>query len=190
MRGDPVAGVDAVEVRESGPEDVGLAAAASALIDRVAAEHDIARRAPDWLAAKIAKSRAALALENEELIGFGYWSDWEEGKFVSHSGLVVRPDRMGEGLGRRLKMVLFESSRRQLPDATLMSLTTSPKVKRLNESLGFRVVPLECLTSDPAFWKGCETCRNYAEVRARGERCCCEGMIRPPGGWPAAGGPT
>lgn len=176
---------DGVEVRASGPEDVGFAEAASALIDRVAESYDIARRAPEWLAAKIAKRRAALALENGELIGFGYWSDWEEGRFISHSGLVVRPDRMGMGLGRRLKLVLFESSREQLPDATLMSLTTSPQVKRLNESLGFHVVPLERLTSDPAFWKGCETCRNFAEVQARGEKCCCEGMILEPGSTPS-----
>ena len=101
---------------------------------------------------------------------------------MSHSGLVVRPDAQGLGLGRRLKTVLMESSRRQLPRATLMSLTTSPQVKKLNLSLGFRLVPLERLTDDPAFWEGCKTCRNYAEVQARGERCCCEGMILEPEG--------
>ena len=56
-----------------------------------------------------------------------------------------------------------------------MSLTTSPQVKKLNLSLGFHVVPLDQLADDPAFWEGCKTCRNYAEVKARGERCCCEG---------------
>jgi GNAT superfamily N-acetyltransferase len=172
-----------VVVRESGPDDVHLAPAASALIDSVADEHDIARRAPDWLASKIAKRRAALALEGEEpaeLIGFGYWSEWEGGRFVSHSGLVVRPDRTGLGLGRRLKQVLFESTRRQLPRAAIMSLTTSAQVKKMNLSLGFEVVPLDRLTRDEAFWAGCQSCRNYAEVRARGERCCCEAMLLEP----------
>ena len=121
-----------------------------------------------------------LAVSAGELVGFGYWSDWEAGRFVSHSGLVVRPDQQGKGLGRRLKRVLFESSKGELPRATLMSLTSSPQVKKLNLSLGFHFVPLERLTSDPSFWEGCKTCRNYAAVRARGERCCCEGMILEP----------
>jgi GNAT superfamily N-acetyltransferase len=176
----PGAEADAVEVRESRPEDVHLAAAASRLIDLVAEGFDIARRTPEWLAQKIEAGRAALALDDGELVGFGYWSAWGGGAFASHSGLVVHPDRMGRGLGRRLKMVLFESTRRQLPRATMMSLTTSEQVKRMNASLGFHVVPLDRLTDDPEFWKGCETCRNYAEVLARGERCCCEGMILEP----------
>jgi hypothetical protein len=87
---------------------------------------------------------------------------------------------MGKGLGREMKALLFEQSRRELPDATLMSLTTSPQVKAMNLRLGFEVVPLEELTTDPAFWDGCKTCRNYEEVRARGEKCCCEGMVLRP----------
>ena len=176
--------VDAVNeevlVRESTPEDVRFAPAASELIATVAGDFEIALRSPEWLRAKIEKRRAVLALRGDELVGFGYWSAWENDAFVSHSGLVVRPDMRGTGLGRRLKDVLFESSRRQLPEAKLMSLTTSPQVRRMNLSLGFRPVPLERLTSDPAFWEGCKGCRNYAEVQARGEKCCCEGLLFDP----------
>jgi len=92
----------------------------------------------------------------------------------------VRADVRGRGIGRRLKAVLVESSRRSFPKATLMSLTTSPEVKAMNLRFGFHVVPLDRLTKDEAFWDGCKTCRNYAAVRARGERCCCEGMILEP----------
>jgi len=53
-------------------------------------------------------------------------------------------------------------------------------VKEMNLALGFRMVPLGRLTKDPAFWAGCRTCRNYAAVQARGELCCCEGMILEP----------
>jgi GNAT superfamily N-acetyltransferase len=169
-----------IEVRESGPEDVIYADAASRLIDSVADEYDIARRTPGWLASKIKKRHAALAVEHGELVGFGYWSAWEHDSFVSHSGLVVRPDRMGRGLGGRLKDVLYHSTRRQLPEATMMSLSTSPQVMKINQSLGFEVVPLDRLTSDPAFWAGCATCRNFADVRARGEKCCCQGLILTP----------
>jgi len=167
-----------VVVRVAEPEDVGLAAAASRLIAEAATDNDIAERAVADLEKKILSGRAAVALEGDELVGFGYWSEWQEGQFVSHSGLVVRPDQRGRGLGRELKLALFDSSRRRFPDAKLMSLTTSPQVKALNLSLGFRVVPLEELTTDPEFWEGCKTCRNWEEVQARGERCCCEGMLR------------
>lgn len=169
-----------LEVRESTPEDVRYAEAASALIDQASAEFDIAKRTPEWLAAKIRARRAAIALAGGELVGFGYWSAWENDTFISHSGLVVRSDYRGTGLGRDLKMVLFDSSRRRLPEASLMSLTTSPQVRKLNLSLGFEIVPLEQLTKDPAFWEGCRTCRNYEEVQARGQQCCCEGMLLRP----------
>ncbi len=176
------AGIGPIVVREALPEDAPFAAAASELIRAAASEHDIAERSVEWLTKKIVSGRAAVALDRGELIGFGYWSDWQDGAFVSHSGLVVDPQYRGRSLGRRLKMVLFESSKKRFPQATLMSLTTSPQVKALNLSLGFRVVPLEELTSDPAFWAGCQTCRNYAAVQARGEICCCEGMILRPEG--------
>lgn len=172
---------DEIVVRPATAEDVGLAPAASALIRAAARENDIAERSVEWLRAKIEHDRAVVALRGEELVGFGYWSEWEGGRFISHSGLVVQPELRGYGLGRRLKAILVEASRRTFPKATLMSLTTSPQVKALNLSFGFRVVPLDRLTKDEAFWKGCETCRNYAAVRARGERCCCEGMILEPG---------
>ena len=186
----------ALSVRESGPEDEELAGDAAALIEQAAERHDIAIRTPEWLAAKIVAGHAALALRTPEpraressplLVGFGYWSAWEGGRFVSHSGLVVRPDLIGEGLGRRLKQVLFGSTRRLLPRAAVMSLTTSPEVRGMNLSLGFRVVPFERLTQDEAFWEGCRTCRNYAEVQARGERCCCEAMLLEPDGMQTEG---
>ncbi len=172
--------IDEYEVRVANEGDEDYAEAAAALIAAAAAHNDVARRPAGWLRDKILRGRAALAMADGELVGFGYWSDWEGGAFVSHSGLVVRTDRQGLGLGRRLKVLLFESSRRRFPRATLMSLTNSPEVKAINLSLGFKVVPIERLTQDPSFWEGCETCRNYEAVRARGETCCCESMIFEP----------
>jgi len=170
-----------VVVREANADDVVHAEAASALIAQASSDFDIAQREPAWLAKKITGGRAAVALEGNELVGFGYWSEWEDGRFISHSGLVVRPDYRGKGLARRIKTILFESSRRALPHAAIMSLTTSPAIKRMNETLGLVVVPIERLTQDPAFWEGCKACRNYAEVQARGEKCCCEAMLFDPG---------
>lgn len=177
-----------VDVRIGRPGDGDWARAASALIRRAAKSHDIARRAVPFLRSKIESGRAVLAFHRGELVGFGYFSEWEEGRFVSHSGLVVRDDFRGRGLGRRLKERLMQASRRRFPRAVTMSLTTSPSVLAMNRSLGFRFVPIERLTSDPAFWEGCRTCRNYAEVQARGERCCCRAMLLHPGRPPAARG--
>lgn len=168
------------EVRESGPADERLAGVASALIESAAGEHDIARRETAFLQTKIAAGQAAVALLEAELVGFGYWSAWDAGRFVSHSGLVVRPDLRGVGLGRELKRCLFASSRERLPAAVLMSLTNSPVVHAMNLSLGFRVVPLEDLPDDPEFWRGCDSCRNIERVRSEGLRCCCEAMLLDP----------
>jgi GNAT superfamily N-acetyltransferase len=169
-----------ITVRGSGPGDERFAAAAAALIRSVADRYDIALRSEEWLAKKLASGRAAVALRGGELVGFGYWSSWEQDRFVSHSGLVVRAEQRGLGIGKRLKRELFESTRRVLPRARIMSLTTSPQVIAMNRALGFQLGPLERLTKDESFWDGCKTCRNYADVRRRGERCCCQGMLWEP----------
>ena len=169
-----------IEVRISGPKDVTLAKVAQRLIDLVVEQADIARRSTKMLRAKIVAGQAAVAFCGDELIGFGYFSAWQQGQFVSHSGLVVRSDFQGHGLGRRLKQCLFGASRALYPEACIISLTTSPAVEAMNLSLGFQRVPLDQLTSDPEFWKGCETCRNYAAVQRQGKRCCCFGMLLRP----------
>jgi GNAT superfamily N-acetyltransferase len=169
-----------VSVRKARPSDVVHAAAASRLIRSAASQADIARRSAAMLAGKIESGRAVLALRGDELVGFGYFSEWEGGKYLSHSGLVVREDFRGRGLARRLKERILRASQALFPEAITMSLTTSPAVQALNRSLGFRDAPLEALTSDEEFWKGCRTCRNYAAVQAAGLRCCCKAMILKP----------
>ena len=169
-----------VEIRQSSATDAGLAQSAANLIASVSDEFDIARRSPEFLAAKIESGRAAFAFDNDDLVGFGYYADWEGGRFVSHSGLVVKPEYRGAGLGRRLKQVLFEASTLEFPRAVLMSLTTSPEVKAMNLELGFRAASIEEVTTDAAFWAGCKQCCSYAESRAKGLKCCCEAMILKP----------
>ena len=162
-------------------EDAELARRAAALIRRASRDHDIARRSTPFLRDKILSGKAVLALHEGELVGFGYFSDWEDGKFLSHSGLVVEDAFRGRGLGRRMKMRLMQAGARRFPRATVMSLTTSPAVLAMNRSLGFRKVPIERLTDDPAFWEGCRACRNYVQTQRAGKKCCCEAMIlRPP----------
>jgi ribosomal protein S18 acetylase RimI-like enzyme len=169
-----------VEIRASSAADIGLSQTASDLIASASDEFDIARRHPEFLEAKIQSGQAVFALDDHDLVGFGYFSDWDYGRFVSHSGLIVKPEYRGRGLGRRLKLALLKASRQQFPHAVLMSLTTSPEVKAMNLKLGFQVVPIEELTTDAAFWAGCKSCCRYTETLAKGLKCCCEGMVLRP----------
>ena len=166
-------------MRAARPADAPLARAAAALLRRASSDHDVAVRSAALLRSKIETGRAVVALRGRELLGFGYVSEWEGGRFVSHSGLVVRDDARGLGLGRKLKERLLRLSRHRFPRAATMSLTSSPAVLALNRSLGYRRVPLERLTSDPEFWAGCLGCRSYARARREGKRCCCFGMLLP-----------
>ena len=177
----------APRVRASGPGDRARAGEAALLIARAAGDFDVARRSAADLEEPIAAGRAVLALLERpgapgELAGFGYWSAWEGGRFVAHSGLVVDPAWRGRGLGRALKLALLASSTAAHPRARVMSLTSSPAVRALNESLGFRSAELAELTGDAGFWRGCEGCRNVAAVRAQGGRCCCLAMLLIPEG--------
>jgi len=173
-----------IEVRLATTEDADLADRAAALIEEASREYDIAFRETSWLRDKIETGHAAMAFRDGDLVGFGFWSDWQGGRFISHSGLVVCPSARGKKVGRRLKMVLFESSRRRYPEAVIMSLTTSEEVKTLNRSLGFKPAPLDRLTTDAGFWEGCKSCRNWEDVSRRGVKCCCEAMILEPGDVP------
>lgn len=167
----------AVEVRIGRAEDRDYAAAAARMIRRASRENDIAEREESLLLSKIERGRSVLALSGDRLVGFGFFSVWEGGAFVSHSGLVVHEDFRGHGLARQLKECLFTATRAQYPHAKTMSLTSSPIVRKLNLSLGFRDASFEELTTDPEFWAGCNACRNVDEMREQGKQCCCEGML-------------
>lgn len=174
-------------IRVTAPEDVGYAQAASALIERASHDHEIATRTPEELAVQIRLGNAVIALMDGVLIGFGYFKVWSD-LAISHSGLVVEPKFRGRKIGKRLKLLLCEESKRRVPEGRMISLTTSPQVRHMNVELGFEVVSLAQLTSDPKFWAGCRGCHNFdrvnepgsteGEVTPTGERCCCEGMCR------------
>jgi GNAT superfamily N-acetyltransferase len=172
--------IETVTCRQSTAADGQRAQAAADLIASASGEFDIAPRPKAFLDARIESGRAALALADHDLVGCGYFSAWEDGRFVSHSGLVVKPDYRGHGLGRQLKMVLFNASQQEFPRAVLISLTNSIQVKAMNLKLGYEVVSMEQLTTDAGFWEGCKKCRNYAQTRANRLRCCCEAMALKP----------
>lgn len=142
----------------------------------------IARRTPDYIASKMNKSNAVIALDGDQAVGFSYIESWSHGDYVATSGLIVAPDYRRMGLAERIKEKTFELARERYPNAKIFSLTTSLAVMKLNSRLGYQPVPLSELTHDEEFWLGCEGCVNYDVLQRNNHRIClCYGMLYEPG---------
>ena len=63
----------------------------------------------------------------------------------------------------------------------MFGITTGLAVMKINYELGYKPVTFSELTTDDAFWKGCQTCKNY-DILTRTERkmCLCTGMLYDP----------
>jgi GNAT superfamily N-acetyltransferase len=141
----------------------------------------IARRSPEYIEQKMKEGKAIIALAGEEFAGFCYIETWGNKKFVANSGLIVVDKFRGHGLAKRIKRKAFELSRHRYPDAKIFGLTTGLAVMKINSELGYKPVTFSELTSDEAFWKGCQSCVNY-DILQRTERkhCLCTGMLYDP----------
>jgi N-acetylglutamate synthase-like GNAT family acetyltransferase len=144
------------------------------LIEIVSKEPNTAlvKRSPELIREKISKGDAVVATSAGEVVGFGYLSPWEDKKFVSHSGVVVRQDQRGDGLGKLIKRELVSLTRKKFPEAIIFGLTLNPSVMKLNSELGYIPVSYDQISTDDAFWKGCETCP-YHEILLKMERVAC-----------------
>jgi N-acetylglutamate synthase-like GNAT family acetyltransferase len=173
-----------IDVRLARPADtVRLARIAGLIRDAHEAGAIIALRSEEYLAEAIRDRRAVVVLRGGELVGFATAHPWENGRFVSHSAMVVAPALRGRGLSRKMKLALVELSRQRWPTAAILSLTLSPQVEALNKSCGFEAVPYCDLTRDPGFWKGCEGCVHHAHLKRNQQQdChCWAGLLLPPG---------
>ncbi|MCB0345420.1 MAG: GNAT family N-acetyltransferase [Bdellovibrionales bacterium] len=179
-----------VTVREAAADDAPqYAEAVAALIRESAQHHNIHPRNVEDIRRWMTEGVAVIALDEDGIvIGFCYYHLWSD-RMVTHSALVVRPDRRRQGIGRQMKDQLHVMVERDVPGAVEISRTTCPVVVHMNERIGLQQCPLSDLTSDPAFWHECEHgCRDYALVNAPGSdvgqpnpigtRCCCTGLIR------------
>ena len=92
----------------------------------------IAKRSPEYIAAKMTGGKAVVALDGEKLVGFSYIECWGHGDFVATSGLIVDPEYRHMGLAEQIKRRTFELARRRFPYAKLFSITTSLPVMKLN----------------------------------------------------------
>ncbi|MCL7753387.1 GNAT family N-acetyltransferase [Polaribacter sp. Z022] len=141
----------------------------------------IAKRKPEYIATKMENGNAVIALDNGKFAGFCYIEKWGHGKFVANSGLIVHPDYRGVGLAKKIKLIIFEHSRKKYPDAKVFSITTGLPVMKLNSDLGYKPVTFSELTDDQSFWDGCQTCKNYDVLtRTNRKMCLCTGMLFDP----------
>ena len=141
----------------------------------------IATRAPEYITEKMLSGKAVIALDQDKAVGFAYIETWSHGKFVANSGLVVDHLYRNQGLARKIKLAVFDLSRKKYPDAKIFSITTGLAVMKLNTELGYHPVPFSELTDDVTFWDGCKGCRNYDILeRNRRTMCLCTGMLYDP----------
>lgn len=141
----------------------------------------IAKRKPSYIEAKIKEGKAVIAMNGDDFAGFCYVESWGHDEFVANSGLIVKEKYRGLGLAKKIKKKAFELSRERFPNAKLFGLTTGLAVMKINTELGYVPVTFSELTSDPTFWKGCESCVNYDVLqRNNNMRCLCTGMLYDP----------
>jgi hypothetical protein len=142
----------------------------------------IAKRTPEYIKKKIGAGDAVIALDNNNVFaGFCYIESWQHGQYVAHSGLIVHPDFRNHGLAKKIKTFVFNYSLEKYPGAKVFGITTGLAVMKINSDLGYKPVPFSELTSDPSFWKGCQTCTNYEILKSKENKMClCTGMLYDP----------
>jgi hypothetical protein len=149
----------------------------------IARKTGISRRTPRSIQLKMKQGEAVIAYTSDgRWAGFSYISAWEQGKFVSNSGLIVAPEFRKTGIGKKIKRQIFELSREKYPDAKIFSLTTGLAVMKMNHELGFVPVTYSELTSEDAFWEGCRSCTNCPILISKERKnCLCTALLYDPG---------
>ena len=142
----------------------------------------IAKRSPDYIREKMREGKAVVAFSPEgEWAGFCYIESWSHGKFVANSGLIVASAFRKHGLAKAIKHKIFELSRSKYPEAKLFGLTTGLAVMKINSELGYEPMTYSELTDDEDFWKGCQSCVNFAILQSKERKnCLCTAMIYDP----------
>ena len=112
----------------------------------------ISGRSPELLEEKMKKGEAVIAFASDGTwAGFSFISAWNNGEYVSNSGLIVAPQFRHTGLAKKIKQKIFWLSRQKYPEAKIFSLTTGLAVMKMNHELGFEPVTYSELTTDVAF---------------------------------------
>jgi hypothetical protein len=141
----------------------------------------IAKRSPLYLAEKMRKAQAYIALVDGDVAGFCYTETWSAGTYIANSGLIIFPEFRNLGIARDLKDFAFRESRKANPQAKFFGLTTSLAVMNINSELGYRPVTFSELTQDDEFWDSCRSCVNYPTLQSKDRKnCLCTAMLFDP----------
>ena len=142
----------------------------------------IAKRSPEYIAAKMLEGKAVIALTKlGQWVGFCYIEEWSHGKFVANSGLIVAPEFRKSGVAKTIKQTIFALSREKYPEAKIFGLTTGLAVMKINSDLGYEPVTYSELTDDEDFWAGCKSCVNYDILMSKERKnCMCTAMLFDP----------
>jgi len=142
----------------------------------------ISGRSPESLESKMKNGEAIIAFAPDgSWAGFSFISSWENGKYVSNSGLIVAPQFRHTGLAKRIKRKIFELSRQKYPEASIFSLTTGLAVMKMNHELGFEPVTYSELPNDEVFWENCKSCVNCPILMSKQRKnCLCTAMLYDP----------
>jgi hypothetical protein len=131
---------------------------------------------------KMTEGKAVIAFSDQgEWAGFCYIETWGHGQHVANSGLIVSPHFRKGGLAKLIKRRIFDLSRATYPEAKIFGLTTGLAVMKINSELGYEPVTDSELTSDDAFWAGCQSCVNFDILMAKERKnCLCTAMLYDP----------
>ena len=141
----------------------------------------IAKRTHAYLATKMREAKAVIALSGDKFAGFSYIETWGNKEYVTTSGLIVHPDFRDLGIAKKIKEMTFSLARTRWPHAKIFSLTSGAAVMAMNTQLGYHPVTFSDLTTDEAFWKGCEGCVNVDVLhRTQQKYCICTAMLYDP----------
>lgn len=142
----------------------------------------IAKRSPEYIAAKIEEGKAVIAvLPDGKWVGFCYIEVWGHEQFVANSGLIVSPEFRKSGIAKKIKQTIFNLSRQEYPSAKIFGLTTGLAVMKINSDLGYEPVTYSELTDDEEFWAGCKSCVNYDILMSKDRKnCMCTAMLYDP----------
>jgi GNAT superfamily N-acetyltransferase len=142
----------------------------------------ISKRSAASVIEKIDNGKAVVAVTVDgEWAGFSYFEPWENGKFVSNSGLIVSPKYRNLGIASQIKTQIFELSRSKYPKAKIFSITSGLAIMKLNTRLGFEPVTYSEVVQEAGFWEGCKSCVNYDVLQSKNRcNCLCTAMLFDP----------
>lgn len=171
-------------IRKANAEDFHHAATITAEMEvwAKARKTGISKRSPESIKEKMQEDKAIIAVTAwGEWAGFIYMDVWDNGRFVSHSGLIVAPQWRRLGIATAMKEKLFGLTRLKYPNAKIFGITTTLATMKINSKLGMQPVTFSEIVHEEIFWDKCKSCVHYNDLKnAEFKNCFCTAMLFDP----------